>query len=201
MIAKIKQKYKHGLIIHYVLTKFSSVGIGIHPFYLVREGCNHNYENIEPKIAPIEARFLMQKDLRILCQNSIKIDAHKIISSRLANKCKCFGLFYHNNLAAYMWCNFLQCDSYLSFPLKSNEVYLFDAVCEKEYRGKNLVPFLRKKLYKKLNEEGYDVIYSITERFNTSAVNFKKKLGAINLNFYVHINIFKFKKNFLLKKC
>lgn len=200
LLNKIKKKYKYGLIIHYILGRLSAIGIGIHPFYLVQEGMKNNDKHVEPKINPIEARFLTPQEVKVISQHPEVGYTYQEFSNRLDSNCKCFGLLHHDQTVAYMWCNFSKIESYLSFPLKSNEVYLFDALSFKAVRGKNLAPFLRNKLYQTLKDENFNKFYSVTDKFNTPAVNFKKKLGAINLKLYIHISIFQYKKIFLLRE-
>ena len=90
-----------------------------------------------------------------------------------------------------MWCNLRKCDDEsLSFPLKDDEAYLFDARTFKVYRGKNLAPYLRYQLYKCLEQLGRTKFFSITLALDTSALNFKKKLKAKPLNLYLYVNLF-----------
>lgn len=200
ILLKIKKKYKYGLLIQYFLDRLSGIGLGFHPFYLVEEGKQIKNIDIEPQITPIEARFLIPNEIKILSQHPEVGYNYQELLARLDHKCKCFGLLHHNQIIAYMWCNFSKCESWLSYTLGPNEAYLFDALSFKAYRGKGLAPFLRKKLYQYLRDTNINKFYSVTDRFNTPAINFKKKIGAINLKLYIHIRIFKCSKVYVLKK-
>ena len=93
-----------------------------------------------------------------------------------------------------MWANLSKCESQggaLSFLLKKDEAYLFDARTFQTYRGKNLAPYLRYELYKHLEKMGRSNLYSITEFFNIGAIKFKKKLKVRPLKVYLHVTFFK----------
>lgn len=199
-LTKIRQKVKHGLLAHFILDRLYEIGFSFHPFYLVQEGTQHNYDNVKPRIKPIESRFLTTEEIEKLSQHPEVGQTRLQLMSRLEKGCKCFGVFNNDQIVAYMWCNFTKCESRISFPLKSNEAYLFDAVSLKAFRGNNLAPFLRNQLYKYLTDKNFNRIYSITDAFNTSAANFKKKIGAINLKLFVQFHFFKYQKVILLKE-
>ena len=114
----------------------------------------------------------------------------------------CFGIKHHSDIIAVSWCRFDEFEAFNnSFSLKSDEVYLCSASTLKKYRGKNLAPYLRVQLYKRLLDMGYTTIYSFTEAFNTPAIKFKKKLGATLKELYIYINLLgKYEKNILLKR-
>ena len=69
------------------------------------------------------------------------------------------------------------------------------------YRGKNLAPFLRYKMYEYLAQKGRTVFYSTTELFNPASMKFKRKLGAKRKKLCVSICFFKkYPLNLILKK-
>lgn len=201
IVHKIRQKLLYGLIIQYLLDRLSAIGISFRPFYLVQEGClNSDPVHFSPEIKPCGSEFLTEKEIKVVAQHPEVSHSEKELLSRLDKGCKCFSLKHHSEVIAYMWCNFSRCESWISFSLEPNEVYLFDARSFKAYRGKNIAPFLRNQLYKHLRKMGYGKFYSVSDAFNTSAINFKRKLGAKNLRLFIHIRLFKkFQKNILLK--
>ena len=84
--------------------------------------------------------------------------------------------------------------------LNKNEAYLTHMYTFEEHRGKNLAPYLRYQSYLNLRDQGKDMIYSITQYFNTSSKRFKRKLNARNLQLYMYIILFKkYHYHFLLR--
>ena len=103
----------------------------------------------------------------------------------------CFGVKHHGRIAAFVWCNLAECTyPWHRVPLHENEVYLFDQFTLDAFRGINLAPYLRHRTYEALRGMGRDTFYSVTHRFNSSAVRFKQKLGARFLWLAVGINLF-----------
>ena len=202
IIHKIREKMGHGLAFLYILDRLSAVDIGLRPFYLVLEGGQYiDTENFSVGIQPCEAGFLTKHEIKELASHPEVGHSEKELFSRIDRGCKCFGLKHHSDIVAYMWCDFSRCESWISFSLKPKEVYLFDARSFNLYRGNNLAPFLRDQLYKELRKIGCDKFYSVSDAFNTPAINFKRKLGAKNLKLFMHIRLFKkIQKNILLKE-
>ena len=104
---------------------------------------------------------------------------------------RCFGLKHQGQIAGYIWCNLDRC----TYPwhrlwLRDNEVYLFDQVTLEGFRGRNIAPYLRYRTYGALREMGRDTFYSVTQRFNSPAVRFKKKLGAQFVFLALGVNLF-----------
>lgn len=202
MINKLRQKLFYGLSVHYLLDRLSSLGIGFRPFFIVEEGSLPlDGERLKTSISPFTPCFLTEDEIRQIAHNPEVGYKEEEFMIRIEKGCKCFGLKHHSELLAYMWCNFSRCESYISYKLEENEVYLFDAWTFKEYRGKNLAPILRDCLYTHLKKMGYKRFYSVSDAFNSPALKFKEKLGAKNLKLMLHMNIVKkIQTNILLKK-
>ncbi|MGB5783474.1 MAG: GNAT family N-acetyltransferase, partial [Eudoraea sp.] len=114
---------------------------------------------------------------------------------------KCIALRHEGEIAAF---TLIELDHFnynrMVFHLKENEAYLFHMYTFESYRGKNLAPYLRYQSYLMLRDMGRDKIYSITQYFNKSSKNFKKKLNARNLQLYINIIIFKkYQHHFVLR--
>ncbi|HRS11759.1 MAG TPA: hypothetical protein P5068_11690 [Sedimentisphaerales bacterium] len=103
----------------------------------------------------------------------------------------CFGARYRGQIAAFVWCDLAEC-TYVwhRIALRENEVYLFDQFTRDAFRGMNVAPYLRHRTYEALRRMGRNTFYSVTHRFNSSAVRFKQKLGARFLWLGVGINLF-----------
>ena len=189
----------------YIFGRLAKIGLEISPYYLVQEGLSdESVLKLKPELDPCQPGFLEPSDMKAISSISDgpsgMIPEDKLMG-RLANGCKCFGIKHNGEIAAYMWCSLRECtDKSLSFKLKNDESYLFDACTVKAYRGKNLAPYLRYQLYRYLAEIGRTRCYSITTLFNSSSVRFKEKLKARNLRLYLYINLFdKLQWNLLLR--
>ena len=140
--------------------------------------------------------------MKIISSNPEVAESEDILLKRLAHGSICLGLLHNNKIAAYTWCNLKKCQYHptLDVPLKKDEAYLYDARTFKAYRGKNIAPYLRYQLYKYLTKIGRTKFYSYTVLFNTSAVNFKRKLKAKPTKLYIGIIFFNRDRfNILLK--
>jgi len=103
----------------------------------------------------------------------------------------CFGVKHRGQIAAFVWCDLAECTyAWHRIALRENEVYLFDQFTLNAFRGMNVAPYLRHRTYDALRRMGRDTFYSVTHRFNSSAVRFKQKLGARFLWLAVGVNLF-----------
>lgn len=173
------------------------------PFYLFEEGIREKKLDLQPSLQNFIVCFLDSSDIKIISSHDEVPEAEDELLERLSNGCLCLGIKVDNNIAAYTWCNLEYCDygERLSFELKEDEAYLFDARTFRDYRGKSIAPFLRYKFYEELEKLGRSKFYSFTSTLNTSALKFKEKLLAIITKKYVYIRIFnKVKFTFLLTK-
>jgi hypothetical protein len=202
-LKKIQTKVRYGLtmfnINNLILKK---IGITFTPYILFQEGINFS-EITEFKRLPSEYSFelLGPEDMKIIGTLDIGFSEEELLTRLCAGE-NCIGLKHNNEIAAFMWINFKEYSGYSSTPthLKNNEAYLRFMYTVKSYRGKNLAPYLRYKSYETLNESGRDVLYSISDYFNSPAVKFKKKLNAKKLKIMLYIKLsHKLSWNFTLK--
>jgi hypothetical protein len=188
---KIRQKFTHRLVLKYIFDRLAEVGFKVMPYYLVQEGLVNEEElEINPKLELCFSSVLEPSDIEATCAKPEVSFAVGQIQESVAMGCQCFGIRYNGDIAAYMWYNLRECHP-LSLPLGEDEAYLFNAYTFKEYRGKNLAPYLRYQLYQHLESIGRTRLYSITEFFNTSAIKFKKKLKVRSLRLCLLIGLFK----------
>ena len=175
-------------------------------FYLIREGRFGDSDlNLKPKLDQYEVGFLKPSDIKTIASHPEVECPEDIVRERLSNGCLCFGIKHKGNITAYTWINLNKTESeFLFFPLKKNEVFLFDTRTFQAYRGKNLAPYLRYELYKQLEKLGRTNLISITSFFNVEAIKFKKKLKVKRQKLYLHVIFLKkYRLNILLKsyKC
>ncbi len=189
----VRERIREHMFLLSISHLLEKMGLKIVPFYITLEFLDDKIElNLEPKLKPITYGFLSPDEVKELYSKPEIKNLAREADTWQATGCLCFALKYNQDYTAYMWCNLNECNSDFSpFPLKQGEAYLFRARTMDAYRGKNLAPFLRYELYKKLVEKGYTTFYSITECLNAPAVNFKRKLKAQNIKLCFYIGLFR----------
>jgi hypothetical protein len=192
----------NGLFLFGIRNRLARVGLDFDPYYWVLEG-NMDYE--APKIKGDDKDYeVIELSLEEITEIRKNIVGN-IVNSGMPffnDQQKGIGLKNKDQIAAIMLIelNELYCHK-RKISLKENEAYLFYMYTFEEHRGKNLAPFLRYHSYLMLQEMGIERIYSITQYFNTSSKNFKKKLRAKNIALYINIALFgRYNTYKLLKK-
>jgi hypothetical protein len=115
-------------IVRYIYGKLSSIVL-IKPYYLHQEVLlEEGTLNPQLKLDHCTVGFLTPTKIKGISANSEVLESEDILLERLASGCQCFGIKHDGEIVAYMWCNLRKCDDKsLSFPLKEDEAYLFDA--------------------------------------------------------------------------
>jgi len=210
VIEKLNYKIRHGLVMDAMVAKLDKIMLRrlrskninvIIPFYLYQEGIFGEYcKNYRDGSENYEIGFFKPENMKDIA--SFPRDgwsSEKELLTRLSEGHKCYGVKYRGKVAAFTWCNFVNCHSVLyNFPLKKNEAYLYDAYTTESFRGRGIAPHLRFKLYEVLHKMGRNRFYSISLFFNKSAIRFKKKLYARPLILCLHFK--KHKKNYMSLK-
>lgn len=199
---KVLYVWSHGLMALTLLRWLSRLGIKIVPYYLFEESKNFLSTDIKPLLdEPFETILLGRSDVELL-KGLEKLSETPADFSKLWNAgCSCIGLKGEGAILAYGWFDLLRCNyKYLSFALQGDEAYAFNFYTARHMRGRNIAPFLRTILYAYLESMGRNRIYSISEKFNTSAMKFKEKINAKPLCYYVYVNLFnRVGKNIMIK--
>ncbi len=188
----IRVRVREHMVLLSLAHLLEKIGIQITPYYITQEFLSDEVElSLEPKLKPVVSGFLSISEIeRMYSHPEIKRLAGEIHNWRDDN-CLCFALKHNEEIVAYIWCNLSRCNSnFFSFLLNDDEAYLFRTRTLSAYRGKNLAPFLRYQLYKSLIEMRRTKFYSITEYFNTPAINFKKKLKAKHIKLCLYFGLF-----------
>jgi len=169
------------------------LGIQIHLIYLTREGITEGAAHQQREgLEGYEVRFLGAGDMTEMAKIPYRPASYKELQSRLKDGNLCLGAKRNGHLVAFTWCNLTWCNSEgCSFPLNDDEAYLFDAYTASDSRGQGLAPGLRYRLYEELARMGRTKLYSVTDRYNTPALRFKLKLGAVILKSSWHVTLFK----------
>jgi GNAT superfamily N-acetyltransferase len=182
-----------------ILARLRHAGISLRPFLLVREG-----GRIPPPLAA-NGRFRFGLLTRADVDDLIRLEPH----AERAQLCRwleegklCYGMHDGARLIAKTWCDL---DAF-SYPpahrtLDPDEAYLFAAYIDPDYRGHNLAPALRSACYAALRAQGRTRLSSYTDYFNQPARRFKQKLGAVEEQLCLHIDLFgKWSRTITLKR-
>lgn len=194
-----RAKHLPARILRRLINVLKKAGVNIEPFLTVREGEN----SAAPANVPDQFRlgFLDAEDLDELVKLEPGSNRDEI-SRWLQEGVLCFGVRDQSRLIAKMWCD----PNEFNFPpnyrkLEDDEVYLFAAYSDPDYRGQGLAPLMRSAGYAALRDKGKSRFYSYTEYFNTPARRFKEKLGARNEKLRLHIGLFgKWSKTMTLRR-
>ena len=175
----IRLKIRHNPFEKVIFDGISKLGIRIEPFYLFLEEMT-GYENLKSIMKrDLEIEFLGPEDMRAIASIPFRYIEEAKLVHRLKEGKICLGAKYHGNVVAFSWCNLRECHyPGLRFSLWRDEAYSFDAYTLSHFRGMGIASYLRYQLYEKLGQRGRTRLYSITERYNKSAVRFKAKLHA-----------------------
>jgi len=204
ILKKIRNKFRYGLIFLVIRDYLKKLGIEITPFYWMEETIPDKIQvNLEDDLNDYAFSFFGPEEIEAIC----KLPEREFISEERITKIfnkgkKCYGAHCKGEIAAFTWFDLEECNTkFYVAPMKNNEAYLFDMYVLKAFRGKNLAPILRYKIYTILKELGRDTCYSVTECFNTPSRKFKEKLNARYIFLGLHINLFKkYKRGWILKR-
>lgn len=193
ILKRVWLKIRYRIVIQEALDRLSRVGIRIQPYFLELEGLfAGKFPQLESGFDEYEIGFLNPDEVKMAAVIPGRVIPEEKFLQRLLENKKCFTVKYQGKVVAYTWCDLTECH-YLEnrLPLKDNEAYLFDAFTSREFRGKNIAPYMRYQCYKELEKMGRCRLYSITSYFNSSARRFKEKLNAKSLELCLFVELFK----------
>jgi len=102
----------------------------------------------------------------------------------------CFIARQGSHVVALMWADL---DAFNYPPayrkLSADEAYLFAAIADPDYRGRNVAPALRQYCYDVLRKRGITRFYSYTDYLNSGARRFKAKLNARETELRVSVDM------------
>ena len=171
-----------------LLRRMTWIGIRIDPFMTVREG--ESPVEIADSPDSYSFGFLSAANVEDLIRLEPGTDREKLNAWFREGKL-CYGVWDNARLIGKMWCDLHE----FNYPpnrrkLADEEVYLYSALTDPEYRGKGLAPLMRARAYAALREIGCSSFCSYTDFFNTPARRFKAKLGAREEALRVHLGLF-----------
>ncbi|MCB2208714.1 MAG: hypothetical protein KQH67_10520 [Bacteroidetes bacterium] len=175
-----------------MLNSLKLLKIYINPYFVYQEfthAFEDNYQQIP--LQEIKIRLLEKKDLIKILSFPDRLDSLERLQNRLNRGDIGISAWHHNDLIAFSWANITSFE-FLStkFNLFENEAYLYDAYTSNEFRGKRMAYFLRYELYKILEEKRIDKLYSVSLKYNTAAVKFKKNINAEIIGSGYQVNVF-----------
>lgn len=203
VIVKIWQKYREGKLTEAILRRVKEALIrrlkqvlNITPFYFYKEGIfKDDWQGSVNDFDQYETGFLGYEDMKeigALSRGYGDGASEDTLLARIKDGHKCFGAKYQGKIAAFVWSSFDSCHApQYRFPLRGNEVYLWDTFTMPSFRGKGLAPYIWVKFCEELQKLGYDTFYSITLCSNKPALRFRKKLNAKPLILAIHIRLLK----------
>jgi hypothetical protein len=192
VIRKIRQKFKHGLMMQFVVSRIAMLGVDIKPFYLVEERFREDLATgFEEGFGEFEITWLGPAEMDAIAAIPNYPFSKEQLLLRLESGQLCLGVKQQGNLAAFTWADLSKHPGpWFRFSVKEDEAYLFDAYTLEAFRGKRLAPFIRYSLYRKLNQMGKETFYSISEAFNSPSIRFKMSLKARFLSLWVDVGLF-----------
>lgn len=194
-VAYIARRLRYNGITRIGLEVLARLGFNLRPFVLFREGLFDSApETLADGLNGYETKYLGPEDmgpiaaLAKLPGRSISADE---LQRRFAAGNRCLAVLKNKEMAAFIWFDLENC-TFRGYPftLAANEAYLFDAYTFVPFRGKNLAPCLRYRIYKELAKSGRDTCYSISDRLNRSSIRFKQKLNVQKVVSGIYIVLF-----------
>jgi len=182
-----------------ILARLTRFGVRIVPYFVVREGSGPE-ESVEVG-TQFTCGFIGPESLPQLLRLEPWID-EKEYADCFSQGNLCYAVKDGERIVAKMWCAL----KVLSHPgsrrmLHEDEVNMFGAYTDPDYRGHELAPFMRARCYEALREMGRRRFYSYTDYFNTRARRFKLKVGAVNEALRIHIDLFgRFSRTWTIRK-
>jgi hypothetical protein len=187
---RIWRRVRYRTLIEEFLTRLGRRGLRIELKYISLEGGVPPWKPIWD-YDEYEFGFLKPEDVGAIIAKSERRLVKEKVLGRLHEGKRCFVLKHRNSIVSYVWCNFTTCHARgREFPLGGNEAYLFDSYTSRNYRGKDLAPFVRCRLYQELSKMGKTRYYSATSLFNSPSLNFKAKIGAVPIELFLYVCLF-----------
>ena len=188
----LRSKLRYNEIMGNILDALSKLGIKIILFYVFLEKETADPPDFESEFEEYEVKGLFQTDMTQIAAIPERKVTFDELSKRISEGKRCLGMKHQGRLIAFTWCDLNEChyEGY-RFPLRPNEAYLFDSYTSIPYRGRGILPYLRRRMYAELKQLGKNTFYSVSNRYYISAVRFKLKLNAKIVDSGIYIELFK----------
>lgn len=186
-------------IIPGILRRLERVGILVHPF-LVASGREKPLD-LDLSRVDYAFGFLSEADIDALLRLEPEA-SRQALRGWFGEGKLCFGVKDGQRIVAKMWCDF----EAFNFPpnfrtLSADEVYLFAAYVDLDYRGRSLATMMRGACCASLREMGYIRFCSYTDYFNYASRKVHAKLEAHFEALCLHLDLFgRWSRTFTLKR-
>lgn len=204
LLKKVRDKFRYGLVFLVLRDYLKKLRIEITPFYWMKETIPDKMQvQLEDDLKDYEFLFFGPEEIAAV-RNLPELDRinKDYITNLVKEGKRCYGAKYKGEITAFSWFDLdKSCTRFYPVQMKNNEVYLFYMYVVEAFRGKNIAPVLRYKLYSILKDMGRDTGYSVTESFNTPSLKFKEKLKAQYVFLGLYVNFFKkYERRWILRK-
>ena len=201
-IENIRNALRFGMLLFRLQDRLGRAGIRIEPYYWMQEGVTEcNPPVLEGRPDDYSLSFFGNEEMKTIGSILPQYPEHNLLA-RLKKGQKCFGLKYKDEIAAFMWFEFDRCsDQGIDIILNNQEAYLWDMFSLKQFRGKNIAPYLRYHSYQVLKSIGKYTFYSASDYFNAPSIRYKKKLNAKCIWLGLNVTLFSnYHRHWILKK-
>ena len=193
--------FRNGLVTYRLEKRLGRLGLDLNLFWLFREGATMGDDRSADLARQYPSSILGSADL----ESATSYESwHTVESfqSRLDARHVCIVVKDAGRVVGFTWANPQDVhDSSCDFPLASGQAYLYDAYVAPAYRGKGLAPYMRMECYRHLRQLGIHSYFSISDFFNSPAIRFKKKLGAIPVRLLLKIAVGRrFRRTWVLRE-
>lgn len=191
-LKSLKHLIRYRLFLSHIIYLLSRIGITIIASHWIKEELDDTLSiKLNDDSNDYSFETLGFDDMKVIHQRRGGNYSEELFIERLQDGKICLGAKCKGEIAAFTWIELGRCsDITYTVELQNNAAYLFDMYTFKEFRGRNLAPYLRVECYKYLNNIGYNTFYSLGDFSNTPSVKFKKKLNAKLSKFILYVKLF-----------
>jgi GNAT superfamily N-acetyltransferase len=192
--SKCREKHRRGLVALWVFERLAwalgRAGLTIHLSVVYREGIVP-VEVPKANLPDISLELASEETLADIALVEGYTIPPEMLRERFAQGAGCCLLRNGGQIVALCWYERGGAiRPRLALALGASNAYLFDAFTAPSYRGRNLLPFLRYRLYTELRRLGCTGFFSSTVAFNRPAHRFKLKLGARPQEVRLYLRLF-----------
>lgn len=177
---RLRNRVRFGLATQEILDRLARLGLVVYPYFLVEEplhdrpGAGGTYDDLElRKLGPSEAHLVASVPERPRDESETR---------ETMSRTTCVAVFAEGELLGYTFYSRTVTGlarGPLAEGLPTDWAYLFDAYVRPVARGRGIAAFMRHSVHEMLAREGATHASSVTLVFNRSSRRFKAKLGAI----------------------
>ncbi len=188
----IINKLRYDSFLQSMINALKLIRIYIYPYFIYREHISLTEKFLlNDTLQEFEISLAKKEDMDQILDFPDRMDHLEKLHTRLKRGDLCIAAWSEGKIVAFSWAN-LVCFEFLSDKLKLNEDegYLYDAYTSSKYRGRKLSYFLRYDLYKILEKQGKNNLYSVSIKSNFPAIKFKKNINAQIIGSGLQIDFF-----------